>query len=162
MANLRDGEEVITPSILVRLIDLEPRFPTEPPKSHRVSLRDLKAAVKRDMEWLLNSRKNAVDIDDGLEEVQRSVFAYGLPDITGLSAKDPHQQVRMKSAIESAIEFFEPRFFGVKVTLEPVSVTDKQLKFRIEANLDVEPAPEPVVFDTVLEFGSGGFSLTEK
>jgi predicted component of type VI protein secretion system len=33
------------------------------------------------------------------------------------------------------------------------------LKFRIEATLDIEPTPEPVVFDTVLQLGSGNFAV---
>jgi predicted component of type VI protein secretion system len=45
------------------------------------------------------------------------------------------------------------------VTLLPISNVGRELKFRIEANLDVEPAPEPVSFDTVLQMGSGEFRV---
>lgn len=162
MANFRKDDGAITLSILDRLIDLDPRGTTESATSHQAGLRELKDAVRRDMEWLLNSRQNP-DLDqEGFEEVQRSVYAYGLPDLTGLGANDPNEQARMKNAIERSIEYFEPRFFGVRVTTESVSSTDKQLRFRIEANLDIEPTPEPMVFDTVLEFGSGAFVITEK
>ena len=68
----------------------------------------------------------------------------------------------MTRSIENAIEIFEPRFINVRVSLEPVSSVDKQLKFRIEASLNLEPTPEPVVFDTVLEMGSGNFAVIEK
>jgi type VI secretion system protein ImpF len=68
----------------------------------------------------------------------------------------------MTAAIEKAIEIFEPRFVGLRVHLEPVDPLDKQLRFRIEANLNVEPAPEPVVFDTVLQSGNGEFAVIEK
>jgi predicted component of type VI protein secretion system len=50
----------------------------------------------------------------------------------------------------------------LKVTLEPVSNADKSLKFRIEARLDIEPTPEPIAFDTVLQLGSGDFEVNEK
>ena len=36
------------------------------------------------------------------------------------------------------------------------------LKFRIEASLNVEPTPEPIAFDTVLQLGSGEFEVKEK
>ncbi len=159
---MRDTEINITPSILDRLTDLEPRIPTEPPRSRLSRLAELKQAVRRDLEWLLNTRRLAEEVDENLEEVQSSLAVYGLPDFTGLGAKDPHEQKRMQAAIENAIRLFEPRFLGVQVTLEPLALTDRQLIFRIEASLDVEPAPEPIVFDTVLQVGGGGFAVIEK
>ena len=158
---MRDHEINITPSIVDRLIDLDPRGSYESPKSRLSSLRDLKQAVRRDIEWLLNARCFPNIIDESLEEVNKSAAVYGLPDFTGVGAKDANEQTRVTQAIETAIEIFEPRFIGTKVTLEPVSSTDKQLTFRIEAHLDIEPTPEPVVFDTYLQFGSGEFTVKE-
>ncbi len=160
---MRDKEISITPSILDRLIDLEPRISTEPSRSRLSRLADLKQSVRRDLEWLLNTRCIlAGEVEERLEEVNSSLAIYGLPDFTGLAAKDTLEQRRMQESIENAIRLFEPRFLGVQVTLEPPAKTDKQLTFRIEASLDVEPAPEPVVFDTVLQVGGGGFAVVEK
>ena len=48
-----------------------------------------------------------------------------------------------------AIEFFEPRLAQVKVVFgDQANSADRALRFRIDALLKVEPAPEPVVFDT--------------
>lgn len=158
----RSNEINITPSILDRLIDYDPGVKTEPARSRIHDLRDLKQTVRRDLENLLNARSFTYHIDDDLEEVNNSLAVFGLPDFTGISSKDPAEQNRMTRAIEDAITIFEPRFVGVKVNLEPVSSLDKQLKFRIEASLNVEPTPEPVVFDTVLELDSGQFGVVEK
>lgn len=158
---MRERDVSITPSILDRLIDYEPNISTEPAKSRLQNLRELKQCVRRDIESLLNARCFTYDLDENLEEVNSSVAVYGLPDLTGVSAKDPSEQHRMTKAIENAIELFEPRFINVRVTLEPVSNVDKQLKFRIEASLNLEPTPEPVVFDTLLEMGSGNFEVVE-
>ena len=68
----------------------------------------------------------------------------------------------MTSVLEKAIEYFEPRFIDVKITLQPVNNLDRSLKFHIEANLNIEPSPEPIAFDTVLEVGSGEFVLKER
>jgi type VI secretion system protein ImpF len=157
-----DNEIRVTQSVLDRLIDLEPRVSTEPPKSNATSLADLKQSVRRDLEWLLNTRY-FYDPGDGvgLEETIKSVAFYGLPDFTGVSAKSNIEQSRMTQALEAALRHFEPRFINVKVSLEPISNVDRLLKFRIEASLDVEPAPEPVVFDTVLQMGSGNFAVKE-
>jgi type VI secretion system protein ImpF len=157
-----DNEIRITPSVLDRLLDFEPDMSREAPKSRSKSLRELKLSVRRDLEWLLNSRSFPEEIDDRLEEVKKSVIVYGLPDITGISAKSHIEQKRLSDALENAIKIFEPRFLNLKVTLEPVNNIDRLLKFRIEAQLNVEPAPEPIAFDTVLQLGSGDFEVTEK
>lgn len=158
----RFGNEIrVTPSVLDRLIDLDPRVSEEPTKSHTASVNELKQSVRRDLEWLLNTRCHTETIDDRLEEAPRSVAFYGLPDFTGVSAKNQNEQKRMVREIEEALKIFEPRFKNLKVTMEPVNNIDRQLRFRIEAVLDIEPTPEPVVFDSVLQSGSGNFSVTE-
>lgn len=157
-----DNEIRITPSILDRLLDFEPRLSEEAPKSRSKSLRELKQSVRRDLEWLLNTRCYPEDLDEGLEEARKSVIVFGLPDFTGVSAKSHIEQKRLTKAVEMAIKHFEPRFIDLTVTLEPISSIDRQLKFRIEARLDLDPTPEPVAFDTVLQLGSGEFAIKEK
>lgn len=157
-----DHEIRLTPSILDRLLDFEPQMSKEAPRSQAQSLADLKKSVKRDLEWLLNTRHSPIDIPETLEELNESLAVYGLPDLTSLSVKNPSEQNRLAKAIETAIRVFEPRFINVKVSLEPIDNTDRQLRFHIEAHLDIEPVPEPVSFDTVLQVGSGEFAVSEK
>lgn len=157
-----DYEIRVTPSLLDRLVDLEPRSSQEAPKSRSNSLHELKQSVQRDLEWLLNTRAYAGVIDERLEEVNKSVAVYGLPDFTGIGAESHIEQKRMADALKTALTNFEPRFIDLRVTLEPINTTDKSLTFRIEANLNVEPSPEPIAFDTVLEMGSGDFKVIER
>jgi len=154
-----NSEIRVTPSVLDRLIDLDPQETHEAPKSRSASLEELRLAVRRDLEWLLNTRCHTEADENALEEARRSVAFYGLPDIMGINAKNNAEQQRLTKAIESAIRTFEPRFLNLKVSMESIGTVERQLRFRIEANLDVEPTPEPVVFDTVMEIGSGEFSL---
>ncbi len=157
-----DHEIRITPSVLDRLLDYEPRESTEAPKSHSKTLADLKLSVKRDLEWLLNTRHNGIEIPETLEEVNQSLAVYGLPDLTSLSARNPNEQSRLAKSLETALRIFEPRFINVKVSLEPINNTDRQLRFHIEAHLDVDPVPEPISFDTVLSVGNGEFAVSAK
>lgn len=157
-----DHEIRLTPSILDRLLDFEPQMSKEPPRSQAQSLADLKKSVKRDLEWLLNTRHTPIEIPETLEELNESMAVYGLPDLTALSVKNPNEQNRLAKSIETALRVFEPRFINVKVSLEPIDSTDRQLRFHIEAHLDIEPVPEPVSFDTVLQVGSGEFAVNEK
>ncbi len=157
-----DNEIRITPSVLDRLLDFEPNLTSEAPKSRSKSLRDLKISVRRDLEWLLNTRQFIEEIDENLEETNKSVAVYGLPDFTSVSAKNAAEQKRIVKQIETAIKLFEPRFLNLKVTLEPSDTIERTLRFRIDARLDLEPAPEPISFDTVFQVGSSEFSVTEK
>ena len=155
-----DNEVRVSWSVLDRLIDYDPNLSQDAPKSQSASLAELKQAVRRDLEWLLNTRCHLDNEDGGLEEAPKSVAFYGLPDFTSVSAKSAGERDRMIRSIEAAVGIFEPRFSGIKVTLEPISNIDRTLKFKIEATLEIEPTPEPVVFDTVLQLGSGNFSVT--
>lgn len=158
-----DNEIRITPSVLDRLLDFEPNLSQEAPKSRSKSLRELKQSVRRDLEWLLNTRSYPEDVDEKLEEVLKSVIFFGLPDFTGSSVANHLEQKRLTQSLETAIKNFEPRFLDLRVTLEPISNLERQMKFRIEATLDIEPTPEPITFDTVLQLGSGGgFAVEEK
>ena len=141
------------------MIDYDPRSSQESAKSRSTSLKELKQAVRRDLEWLLNTRHSIVDIPETLKEVNRSVAVYGLPDVIGMDMDNPNEQAGLVRAIEIALEIFDPRFTNPKITLEPITNIDRVLRFRIEATLDIEPTPEPVVFDTVLEMGSSDFSV---
>ena len=151
----------VTPSVLDRLIDFDPKSSQDAPKSLSNSMQELKQSVRRDLEWILNTRCFLDDIDEGLEETRKSVMVFGLPDFTGISAKSHVEQKRLSKSVETAIKNFEPRFIDLKVTLEPINNIDRLLKFRIEASLDIDPTPEPIVFDTVLQLGSGEFEVKE-
>jgi type VI secretion system protein ImpF len=142
-------------------LDFEPKTLNEAPKSRSKSLRELKQSVRRDLEWLFNTRSYLGEIDEKLEETPNSVVSFGLPDFTGISVRSHLELKRLREAIETAIKNYEPRFLDVKVTLEPIDNTDRILNFRIEAFLNIEPSPEPIVFDTILELGSGDFEVKE-
>jgi len=139
-----DHEARITPSVLDRLLDFDPRSSSEGQKSRSQTLHELKASVGRDLEWLLNTRRLAFELTEDLYETNRSVVAYGIPDLTTLSPDSHLDQKALVKQIENAITIFEPRFLSAKVTLEAMGGTERSLRFRIDAQLDIDPAPEPV------------------
>lgn len=158
---MRDTEIKITPSIIDRLIDYEPKVSTETSKSRSRGLQELKQSVRRDLEWLLNTRHTADKIPESLEEVSKSVATYGIPDFTGLSSKSPEDRKMLVRNVENALKIFEPRFMNLRVSLEETDEVQRGIRFRIQATLKVEPTPEPVIFDTVLQMGSGEFEIKE-
>jgi type VI secretion system protein ImpF len=147
-----DNELSILPSVLYRLLDDEPGTEREPIPNRFQNLRELKKAVTRDLEDLLNTRQEMLEeLPSEFAEVSRSLVSYGLPDFTSFSLLSKHDRNRIRRAVEQAIANFEPRLARVNVTLEPPRDHDRALRFHIEALLRLEPAPELVTFDAVLQ-----------
>jgi type VI secretion system protein ImpF len=157
--NKNDNNTRIIPSVLDRLIDEESDRAIEAPPSRSKGLEDLKQSVKRDLEWLLNTRQDVAGAPADLKEVAHSLATYGLPDFSAFSVKSPADHARMQRILEKAISSFEPRLENVVVTLVPVRDLEQKLRFRIDARLRVEPAPEPVTFDTVLQAVSNQYTV---
>jgi type VI secretion system protein ImpF len=157
-----DSETRITLSVLDRLLDSDPGSTAELPLTRARSLRELKHAVRRDLEWLLNTRRSIHPLEQDSEQIEKSLMTYGLPDFSAASVKSPTDQLRIVRTLEEAVERFEPRLKNVTVTLLPASDTQGSLRFRIDGQLQVDPAPEPVTFDTMLQLFSGEYEVKEE
>jgi type VI secretion system protein ImpF len=153
-------ERTAKASILDRLIDRAPREGADPPTTRKASVDAHRAAVLRDVEWLLNARRSIVPVPDSLPELSHSVFAYGLPDLTSIGTDSPEARVGLVRKVRRAIETFEPRLKDVRVLIDEAAEGERQLHFTIEAMLQMEPEPERIVFDTVMSLSSGDFSVS--
>ncbi len=155
----REIESAVQLSVLDRLIDEEPQRRAEAPLTRPQSLRALKASLRRDLEWLLNTRQPLDAAEYTSKDLQGSVYDYGLPDITSLSLRSAKDQGRLLRTIESTIALFEPRLQGVRVSLQSMGDNTRSLHFLIEGMLRIDPAPEPIYFDTVLETSTGEYEV---
>jgi type VI secretion system protein ImpF len=115
--------------------------------------------VKRDLEWLLNTRQIPEPAREDSPALQASLYNYGLPDISSIGLHLSRDRDRMLRMLEITIRTFEPRISAVKVSLEPLLDNTRILRFRIDGMLRVDPAPEPVTFNTVLEITSGQYEV---
>jgi type VI secretion system protein ImpF len=152
-----DADQPLLPSVLDRLIDLEPRVSTEPPAGRARQLAQIKEAVKRDLEWLLNSKRSPEPPPRGLPHLEGSLLTFGLPDFSTSSLSNARDQDLLQRAVEASIRRFEPRLERVAVTRIEAGPADRSIGFRIDAMLRVDPSPEPVTFDSVLELSSKAF-----
>ena len=146
--------------LLDRLLDEEPKIKTEAPMTRSASLARLKTAVRRDLENLLNTRRTPDSIPEGSVEILRSVYYYGLPDITSMPANFLYEQTRLLQTIETAVKTFEGRLDGVKVSLVPVAGLSRVLRFVIDGMLRIDPLPEHVVYDASIELTSLEVSIS--
>ena len=155
-------ERTVRPSILDRLTDSEPGLAADPPITREESERRYRMAVERDVETLLNTRRTMVPAPEWCPELRRSVYDYGLIDTTGVPVGTKAGRDRLLSALQDAIERFEPRLARPRVRLlDAQQVRAPQMRFVVEAVLVMDPGREDVMFDTVLEVASGEYDVRE-
>ena len=153
-------DQSLLPSVLDRLLDDEPGNQRETPKTRNQVLRELKNSVRRDLEQLLNTRWRCTAWPPELDQLDVSLVNYGIPDFTGSNMSQAAEREQLRSTMEQIIRKFEPRFKSVRIKmLENTDAFDRTLRFRIDAMLHAEPAPEPVVFDSQLEPSSATFEV---
>ncbi len=156
----RDPEQNVTQSVLERLIDRDVSSPTDPPVSFAQSVRQLKQSLRRDLEWLLNSRRTPLPAGAAFEELHNSLYNYGLPDVTSISHETFQDRARLLRLVEQTIAVFEPRLANVKVTpLEAQRGAVHVIRFQIEGLLLMDPEPEHISFDTVLQLASSQYEV---
>jgi type VI secretion system protein ImpF len=157
MAARFESQNAVTQSIVDRLTE-DPNKP--PPVTRAQSERGLRASLKHDLEWLLNSRRTPDEADETLPEVLNSLYHYGLPDVSSYSINTPRDQNRLAWLLEETVTRFEPRLKNVKVSMEPLTSSGlRVVRFHIEGLLRMDPAPERISFDTVLELTSGTYKV---
>ena len=157
----RGDDLTVTQPVLDRLIDREPNLAADPATARAQSVRQLKAAVRRDLEWLLNTRRNADEPGEALSEVAHSLYCYGLPDFTRLSVDSVRDRNQLTLELESTLAQFEPRLKDVRVSMVevPNAKGTRVVHFQIEGMLQMDPSPEQVSFDTVLQLTSGEYQI---
>jgi type VI secretion system protein ImpF len=155
-----EPEETVTQSVLERLIDRDPANSVEPSPTRVQSVRTLKASVRRDLEWSLNTRRTPDAVGAEFPEVEHSLYNFGLPDITSLSWDSSRDRARLALVIEQTLNVFEPRLKAVRVAiLEASPGAQHVMRFQIEGMLDMDPSPEHISFDTLLQLSSGEYQV---
>ena len=158
-------QERLQPSLLDRLTD-KARDSRSESRDHRVlSMQKLRAAVLRDLAWLMNT--GHLETTDDLEpypEVGKSVLNYGIPDISGLNIAGA-DTASVEKAVRDAIVKFEPRISANSVHVS-VAKDDKQMNrnamvFNIEGQLWAEPTPMALYLKTELDLETGSVSVKD-
>src|ERR1051325_1144119 len=134
-----EPEQTVSQSLLERLVDLDPKNKEqEPPSTRSQSVRQLKSSVRRDLEWLLNTRRTPEPAGSEYQELEKSLFNYGLPDLTSLNWQSSRDRQRLCRILEQALSRFEPRLKRVKVIpVEASSGAQHVVRFQIEGMLDL-------------------------
>jgi len=158
--------ERLQPSLLDRLTDQVPERSVESRDQRVLSTRQLRAAVLRDLAWLLNA--NSKDNTDEYEDypmVAASVLNFGMPDLSGLSASaiSPRELERL---VKRTIERFEPRILKGSLRIKVITAGDSRgfnaIGVEISGDLWGQPIPEPMFIKTSVDLETGQCTLTEE
>jgi type VI secretion system protein ImpF len=138
-------------SVLDRLIDERPDETRERPLTPSQTMLRLREAVRRDLEALLNTRERCRGWPDIFGEIDKSVVGYGLPDFSVLSLQGSWRESLRRRVLET-IRRFEPRLSSIDVRFDDQGEgLERVARFRIEALMQADPAPEPVAFNTQID-----------
>jgi type VI secretion system protein ImpF len=136
------GRERTRASLIDRLLDLDPGARSEPRPLRAFTKAQWREAVRRDLEWLLNTRCPVPASE--LARRGRTVLEYGLPDVVALTPQSTQDHRRVAELIAETIAAYEPRLQGVRVQV--ARVRRNALDIRIDARLVTDRTPEPVSF----------------
>lgn len=117
-----------------------------------VPILEIRRSVSTDLENLLNTRSEGARlIPDVYKECRASSLTYGILDFSSYSILSPQDRDRIRRSLEQTIALHESRLTRIRVTLEPQRDTDRALRFRVDALLDLGEDNEKVQFDAVLQ-----------
>ena len=149
------------PGLFDRLLGTPMRGPSGPGMA-RMSADDLKDAVARDLEALLNTRSTITEEAlTNYPECAASIVSYGLGDFADRSLSSPTDRAYICERLEKVIAQHEPRLRDVKALLEMREDSVNRLRFSITAMLLANAAQEAVSFDAVLQPSTLQYSISK-
>jgi type VI secretion system protein ImpF len=119
----------------------------------------VKQSVLRDVENLLNTRRNIVQAASSHRHLNESIFVYGLEDFVARNPKDPAVRNALQNSIETTIQKFEPRLIRVSVEFNDGEGNEQNLCFTVRATLYADPIHEPIYFDTWFSVNRGEYKI---
>lgn len=137
-----------------RLVDLDPRSATEPEPLRVLDRDGLLESVRREVGLLLNTRC-ALTLEE-LAGRERTALEYGLPDFSHLHTRDPRAHHALADRIRETVAAYEPRLRQVRIAVEPLRNSQRELLARVDALLVVGDVTEAVSFPVAIEDAFGG------
>ncbi|KWI27929.1 type VI secretion protein [Burkholderia ubonensis] len=167
----RDGgmRDRLQPALLDRLTDTDPQRRAEPPGAQWIGAGRLRAAVLRDLAWLLNTRNGEDGFVDwsAFAHAQASVLNYGMRPLVGKPMSGV-ERLAVETSIRDAIVRFEPRIAPASVEVRSVpdapggAAGERRhnvLLFEIRGTLWSVPHPVEFVLRSDLDLETGAMSL---
>ena len=120
------SEILVTQSLVDRLTDIEGW-----PESRAASIAMYRDSLKRDLEWLLNTRKPVMPELEPFPQTSASVLNYGLPDVHSFGGSAGKDEKSLIAALEKCIRTYEPRIVQPRVFMSRTDMLSRSLKFQV-------------------------------
>lgn len=133
------------------------------PRLHRFGEGAMRATIRRDLAWLLNTTNLGAIYDlSAYPHVRTSVLNYGVPDLAG---KSLHRRTILHRAreIRDAVRAFEPRLDPDSLSVEPAGGSEggNTVAFMIHADILSASKVAPVRFRTELDADTASVAVSE-
>ncbi|MFG1423612.1 type VI secretion system baseplate subunit TssE [Roseixanthobacter liquoris] len=137
-------------SLVDRLLDTE-----------RPTVAAFRDGLRRDLEELLNTDRRVIGWAADLAELDTSLINFGVMCLSTVNLSTEQRRAQVVEEIGQIIRQWEPRLANMRVSAVPnVDSSDRSLRMRIEAEILIEPSPEPMIFDTLIDPLGNTISLT--
>jgi len=137
---------------------LDKLAPHEDARMSRSSADSIEESIIRDLEMLLNTRREEFLIPPEFEQTATSIVNFGIPDLSKCgSLRLGPEQTKLCRWIEDAIRNFEPRLGNVAVRVVDRENVNPVLRFRVEAK--AEFTARRVAFELGLKRDSGELAI---
>ena len=147
-----ENQTEVVGSILDRLA------PGEDERGARRSTDTIEDSILRDLEMLLNTRREEFLIPPEFEQTATSIVNFGVPDLAKCgSLRSGPEQTKLCRWIEDAIRTFEPRLCNVAVRVVDRENVTPVLRFRVEAK--AEFTARRVAFELGLKRDNGELAV---
>jgi type VI secretion system lysozyme-like protein len=154
MARYLEDDE-LTLTVLDRLLE-------QPPKAGDIGVRSRSPfldSIARDLEVLLNTRREEPMVPPEYEEAATSILNFGVPELTWYgNLSHPIEQNKLCKAMEESIRLFEPRLRKISVRAIGLDNPKASVRFRLEAT--IEFLSEREVFEIGLKRDTGRMSVS--
>jgi len=133
------------------------------PSLERFNENALRATVRRDLAWLLNTTHlGAVEDLSRYPEVKTSVLNYGVPDMAGKSMSQKAIRQRARD-LREALENFEPRLDRRSLDVQPRAAGEREnaVTYVIQGDVSAAVKAMPVQFFTDVEADTGAVTVRD-
>ena len=148
----RPKQRTLARSVLDRLLDDAPDMESDPPTSLSDQVREMREVIRRDLEQLLNTRRNPADPPAVLKELTDALVSYGVDGILSANLVTDQSKARLAQTIEKRISMFETRLSDVTVTIMKNRMDgDRALRMRINATFRLHEGMPPISFESKID-----------
>lgn len=154
----RPTERVLTRSVLDRLLDDNPDLETDPTLSLSQQVVEMREAIRRDLESLLNTRRRPEAPPSALDELNDALVSYGVDGMLSASLVTDESKLRLARLMERRIAMFETRLSNIKVTILKARMEgERALRMRINASFRLHEGMPPVSFESRIDPSTQSF-----